>query len=309
MGTAIGRTGWKSLWWEEHDRRLRSRFVVGSVLLHLALALLLIKGLPTLLTASHRAHSESASLPLTVTLLDPDVVKELPIGPTTHLPSKPRNLTAAPLGRSVPAIRPAPSTRTETTVRGRDAGRDMAALSSPRTILPPATGHEPAKGSVINPLQVPPSVIEHPGEHPGGGAQSHGLPFVSRDEIDRLARLFTDQPKSKAPYEINTEDLQYLSYIAQIARTLELIWKYPKEAGDRGQQGQTVLKITILEDGTLQAAELMQSSGYTLLDGEALRAVKRLAPYPALPKSWHRSQWDLTISFAYVLNGVAVNVI
>jgi TonB family protein len=302
MAEATQRTEWEPLWWAARDGRLRSRFVIGSILLHLMLAWFLVKGVPEWINAAHR---DDLSPPLTVTLLDPDAVNELPIGPTTHLPSRPKNLEAAPLGRagSAPAVRSAPSTRAERNVRGRDAGREATVPGDPAMILPPTAGSEPSTGAGAVP--APPSAAEQP----GNANPPQGLPFVSREEIDRLARLFTDQPKSKAPYEVNTEDLQYLSYIAQIARTLELIWKYPKEAGDRGQQGQTVLKITILEDGTLKAAELLQSSGFTLLDGEALRVVKRLAPYQPLPKSWHRSQWDLTISFTYVLNGVAVNVI
>jgi TonB family protein len=308
MAATFGETEWGALWWEGEDRPLRSRFVVGSVLLHLALAFLLIKGLPTFLGGAHR---EAAAPPLTVTLLDPDAVKELPIGPTTHLPSMPKNLEAAPLGRALPApaIRPAPATGDEAAVRGRDAGRHANAAGLPELSIPPTDGVDPSQGAVpplIPPVApAPPSAGEQPSAHTG----PHGLPFVSREEIDQLARLFTDQPKSTEPYQANTEDLQYLSYIAQIARTLELIWKYPKAAGDLGQQGVTVLRITILDDGSLKAAELTQSSGYALLDGEALRAVKRLAPYPPLPKSWHRSQWDLTISFRYILNGVAVNVI
>jgi protein TonB len=298
MAATVGGTGWEPLWLEERDRRWRSPFVVGSVLLHLLLALVLIKGLPTLLGASHR---ETASPPLTVTLLDPDAVKELPLGPTTHLPSKPKNLEPAPLSRLVPApaIQPAPSTEASTANPERHPSDDSAALGDPTMLLPPAAGHEPSKSAAGEPPPVPPLAGRVP-----------GLPFVSHEEINQeVAKLYSDQPKSREPYQANTEDLQYLSYIAQIARTLELIWKYPQAAGARGQQGVTVLKITILDDGTLEAAELTQSSGYTLLDGEALRVVKRLAPYPPLPKSWHRSKWDLTISFSYILNGVAVNVL
>ena len=125
-----------------------------------------------------------------------------------------------------------------------------------------------------------------------------------------MAGLYTDQPRSpKEPYTVNTEDLQYLSYIAQIARTLELVWQYPREAGDRGQQGVTVLKVLIRDDGTLDGVQMVRSSGYPMLDGEAQRAIKRIAPYPPLPKVWHRAKWELTISFTYQLFGVAVSVI
>ncbi|HXZ24717.1 MAG TPA: hypothetical protein VEI24_00745, partial [Nitrospiria bacterium] len=70
MTGAIDPTGWNTLWWEEQSRRLRARFVAGSVLLHVLLALLLIKGAPELF----HDHHETVSPPMTVTLLDPDVV-------------------------------------------------------------------------------------------------------------------------------------------------------------------------------------------------------------------------------------------
>lgn len=296
MAATVGGTGCDALWWEGPQRPWRSRFVVGSVLCHLLLALLLIKGLPTLFGA----HHETAAPPLTVTLLDPDAVRELPLGPTTHLPSKPKNLHPAPRSRPMPTVRPTvPPPPPETAAPDRGADRETAAEGLPPLVLPPTAGHESSSGSATDHAPVPPSAGSIP-----------GLPFVSQEELDQtVARLFSDQPKSKEPYQVNTEDLQYLSYIAQIQRMLELIWKYPKAAGELGQQGQTVIKIVILDDGTLQVAQLMESSGYRLLDNEALRAVKALAPYAPLPKSWHRKRWDLTISFRYILNGVAVNVI
>ena len=298
MTAAVQPTGWNALWWEDQNRRLRARFVAGSIALHLALALLLIKEAPDLF----HPHREAVSPPMTVTLLDPDAVKELPLGPTTNLPPKPKNLHPAPLGRLLPAptVRPlAPSSHAETAAPNRGTDHGTGALGIPPLTPPPMAGHESSSGSAEDRAPSPPSAGNIP-----------GLPFVSRDEIDQeVAKLYSEQPKPKEPYQANTEDLQYLSYIAQIARMLEMIWKYPKEAGERGQQGQTVIKIVISKDGTLEAAEMMQSSGYSLLDGEALRVVKRLAPYPPLPLSWHRTEWDLTISFSYVLNGVAVNVI
>jgi len=279
---------------EGKDQGLRSRFLVGSLLLHLALALLLLNGLPVSPWADSRP--DELAPPLIVTILDPDAVNELPIGPVTNLPPKPTNLEPAPRSRAVPpAVAPAlPADRAERTPLSKSS-RSETAVGDPVAPLLPESRGESARGGQELPVAPP---------------VAPGLPFVNREEINRLAKLFTDEPRSsKEPYSVNTEDLQYLSYIAQIARTLELVWKYPREAGERGQQGQTVLKVTILEDGTLHAAQLVESSGYPLLDGEALRAVKRIAPYPPLPKIWHRAQWELTISFAYLLNGVAVGVI
>jgi TonB family protein len=275
-------------------RRLSSRFVIGSLLFHAAMVGLFLLHLP-----SHPV-TPAVSPPLMVTILDPAAVSELPIGPATHLPPKPQNLVPRPRGpkATAPALeRPGDTSMAKQPVESASAPRSMRGFPSMEQATPP----------VLSPSGKRPGAVAPP---PSGGGPSPGLPFVSREEIDRLAKLFTEQPSpSKEPYTVNTEDLQYLSYIAQIARILELIWKYPKEAGDRGQQGETVLKVTILEDGTLQVAQLLQTSGHPLLDEEAMRAVKRVAPYPPLPKSWHRSEWDLTISFTYYIQHVAVGVI
>jgi protein TonB len=280
---------------ESRSQGLRSRFLIGSLLLHLGLVFLLLKGLPVSPWAD--SPPDELSPPFIVTILDPDAVNELPIGPVTNLPPKPTNLELAPRSRAVPpAVAPAlPADRAERTPLS-EASRSETAVGDPAAPLLPESRGESARGGQEPPVVAPPV--------------APGLPFVNREEINRMAKLFTDEPRSpKEPYTVNTEDLQYLSYIAQIARTLELVWRYPREAGERGQQGVTVLKVVIREDGTLHAAQLVESSGYPLLDGEALRAVKRIAPYPPLPKIWRRAQWELTISFAYLLNGVAVGVI
>lgn len=283
-------------------RRLSSRFVIGSLLLHAAIVGLFLLRLP-----SHFVLP-IVTPPLMVTILDPDAVRELPIGPTTHLPPKPQNLEPRPRGPKAAApVQPSPGSNAGgTRVTPSDAPVPSQLRDTPM-MKRPADPSEAGESSVPSPSAKRPDAVA---PQPSEGTAEPGLPFASREEINRLAKLFTEKPSpSKEPYTVNTEDLQYLSYIAQIARTLELIWKYPKEAVERGQQGETVLKVIILENGTLQVAQLLQTSGHPLLDNEALRAVKRIAPYPPLPKSWHQSQWDLTISFTYYLDKVVVGVI
>ncbi|MEW6324341.1 MAG: TonB family protein [Nitrospirota bacterium] len=275
-------------------RRLSHWFIAGSLALHLGLALLLVNDLPLL---PWTAPAEPGP-PLVVTILDPDAVAELPLGPVTNLPSTPKGLPRS-MAPSAPATRPnatdAPAPRAPAVESHRRPPQDRPADESASEPSPRASG-PPADGAESLPrVENPPSPAAPP-----------GLPFVDRQE---LAKLFTEESNTNEPYAVNTEDLQYLSYIAKIARMLELVWQYPKEAGVRGQQGVTVLKVTIREDGALHEVALLESSGYPMLDGEALRAIKKIAPYPPLPERWHRSEWNLTISFTYLLTHVAVNVI
>ena len=275
----------------------------GSVLLHGALLLLLLHKLPAW------SRPVAAQPPLTVTILDPDALRDLQVGPKTNLPPKPNNPVPAPRSRLLePRPAPiAPSLPAHPSAPTTAAPKSEAAPGRRDALLPPMSGREPAPGApstAVPSAPAPDQSLDQPSP-----PLSSGLPFASRQEIDRLARLFSETSKPDEPYTANTEDLKFLSYLAKIARDLEMVWKYPKEAGDRGQQGVTLVKIVIREDGTLNEAELVQSSGYPMLDDEALRAIKRIAPYAPFPKAWHRSQWELTIQFTYELNGVAVHVI
>ena len=51
--------------------------------------------------------------------------------------------------------------------------------------------------------------------------------------------------------------------------------RYPRLARERGWQGRVIIEVAVLNDGTVNNAELGQSSGYRALDQAALRAVRR----------------------------------
>ncbi len=51
--------------------------------------------------------------------------------------------------------------------------------------------------------------------------------------------------------------------------------RYPRLARERGWQGRVVIEIAVIADGTVDRAEIDQSSGYRLLDQAALRVVRR----------------------------------
>ena len=51
--------------------------------------------------------------------------------------------------------------------------------------------------------------------------------------------------------------------------------RYPRLARERGWQGRVIIEVAVIADGTVNRAEIDQSSGYRLLDQAALRAVRR----------------------------------
>ena len=51
--------------------------------------------------------------------------------------------------------------------------------------------------------------------------------------------------------------------------------RYPRLARERGWQGRVVLEVTVANDGTVDRAEVDQTSGYRVLDQAALSAIRR----------------------------------
>ena len=85
-------------------------------------------------------------------------------------------------------------------------------------------------------------------------------------------------------------------------RKIELVWEYPYLARESGMQGRLLLRFIINRDGSLAEAKILRSSGYPLLDKEALRAVHDASPFPPLPARMEVDRLVITATFEYLLN-------
>lgn len=79
------------------------------------------------------------------------------------------------------------------------------------------------------------------------------------------------------------------------------VWSYPARAAERGEQGRCLLQVTVNKDGTLRDVELKESSGYPLLDQEAIDAVRKGAPYGALSRYYEKETLTIFVFFQYHL--------
>jgi protein TonB len=69
-----------------------------------------------------------------------------------------------------------------------------------------------------------------------------------------------------------------------------------------GLQGKLLLQFTILNNGELENAVIVRSSGSHLLDDEALRAVKAAAPFQPIPPWIGKNRVEVVASFEYLDN-------
>ncbi len=93
-------------------------------------------------------------------------------------------------------------------------------------------------------------------------------------------------PKSEDTVDLNTTEFKYYSYFLGLKRQIEGVWHYPKDAAQRGEHGSLNLIFTIKSNGDLEGIQIVSSTGFKSLDGEALRAIKVAAPFHPFPKSW-----------------------
>lgn len=130
-----------------------------------------------------------------------------------------------------------------------------------------------------------------------------GLPLLSSDDLEKYTEI---RPGSRGEgsdgvtVSLDTKEFKYISYFAGIKRKIELIWSYPIEAQQQNMYGYLYLKFTIRRDGSLEKVDLIKSSGYKILDDEAINAIKTAAPYNPIPERIKGKNLTIEASFHYL---------
>jgi protein TonB len=76
------------------------------------------------------------------------------------------------------------------------------------------------------------------------------------------------------------------AWVARVERIGNL--NYPDEARRRNLQGQLVMTVAIRRDGSIEDIQVVQPSGYPILDDAAQRVVRLGEPYAPLPETEER---------------------
>lgn len=108
---------------------------------------------------------------------------------------------------------------------------------------------------------------------------------------------------SNAPFAIsnNGDDCTMLQYTDMIRQKIQSAIIYPLEARKGGIEGRPIVRFTITSNGELVRVELIQTSGFSILDEEAVAAIKRASPFPEIPKSLQKETLTCVQGLAFVL--------
>ncbi|MGH8076775.1 MAG: TonB family protein [Lysobacter sp.] len=105
-------------------------------------------------------------------------------------------------------------------------------------------------------------------------------------EIHLRSERYAKRPKRKF-VSASTQEFAWAGYLRDWVDRVERVGNlnYPDEARRRRLQGQVVISVAIRRNGTIERADIVESSGTPLLDASALRIARLAEPYPPLPKT------------------------
>jgi len=89
------------------------------------------------------------------------------------------------------------------------------------------------------------------------------------------------------------------NYPGKVAAKLRCALRYPAEARRQKLRGVVQVSFVVSASGGVGSIRLASSSGSPILDKAALEAVRRAAPFPAIPASAGRSSWPFSVPLAF----------
>lgn len=132
--------------------------------------------------------------------------------------------------------------------------------------------------------------------------QAGPLPFLSQRDIDELARKGMPEKKpGDDSVTLDTDEFKFISYNRWLKIKVESVLKYPELAAISGYQGTLFIKFDIMKDGSLGGLDILKSSGYKILDDEALRSIRASAPFQPLPDDWNMERYSIRAAVIFYL--------
>lgn len=210
----------------------------------------------------------------------------------------------------------------ETAPRG-DAARDSfgpmpraAARPSPQQAGRPRQQEAGRQSPTLKPSQALPSNRQEAPLAPGSSVasllrpKSQGGAQIAQAQLfpgaQRLAKMeegyrrkFQNDVAEGDTLFLNSDDIQFGSFLRRFENAVYGEWHYPQEAAMRGIEGITPVRITFNRRGEITKVERLESSGYRILDDEVIRTLNALGPVGSFPRGYDKEEFHLIAFFHY----------
>jgi len=222
---------------------------------------------------------------------------------------RPETTGTAPTPEPPPAPQAPPAANPPAEVTPSPAGPfpQVASRPGPQVSLPPLEPRQEPRQETPPPsergglsLGGPSSETLAPRVPSGPGKSATARPSL-RDQIASLGSgLIGDAgATAKQTIPLDSREPRFRSYLERLKAQIQAEWGYPEEARRTGIGGELNLLFTLNRAGTLVNIRLLESSGYPVLDNEALRAVKAAAPFDPFPPQLGDESWNILATFHY----------
>lgn len=128
-------------------------------------------------------------------------------------------------------------------------------------------------------------------------------------EVNRQSETIARRPKRKY-ISANTQEYAEAAYMRAWVARIERIGNlnYPDEARHKRMAGDLILTVAVRRDGSVESIDIIQSSGFTVLDEAALRIVRLAEPFAPLPDTdEHVDIMHITRTWQFLPEGVLRN--
>jgi protein TonB len=98
---------------------------------------------------------------------------------------------------------------------------------------------------------------------------------------------------------LNSDDIQFGSFLRRFEGAVYGVWRYPQEAAMKGIEGITPVRITFNRRGEITKTQQLESSGARILDEEVLRTLRAIGPVGGFPKGYDKDEFHLIAFFQY----------
>ena len=183
------------------------------------------------------------------------------------------------------------------------ASRQPVSRSSSKSGLPgkPSLSTTPpaAESSIAGLLRKTPSQQATSGNgHQGKPNLMPSASKLARVE-EQYRRRYADDIDDGSTRFLNTDDIQFGSFLRHFETAVYGVWRYPQEALQKGIEGMTPVKITFNRKGEIVGVRLLESSGSKILDDEVLRTLRAIGPVGRLPNNYRKDEFSLIAFFYY----------
>jgi protein TonB len=203
----------------------------------------------------------------------------------------------------------------------RETSRREPLIPSPLPLLPPAAQPQPQPRPQGHAPATPAPKVEPLPSEKGGQPVTRGegiFKSKSREtatskslypSANTLARLeeryrekYTPEVEEGDTGFLNTDDIRFGSFYRRLENAVYGVWRYPREAAERGIEGTTPVKITFDREGKVVQVDLLESSGSRILDTEVVRTLNEIGPIGSLPRGYVGDTFKV-IAFFHYING------